>query len=185
MTAAFNKALDLYPSPEGFEATKGLPDKMNEEQRKLATIAVRRRSALLSDEWPRMIRVLREVMEKANNPKPTALTPEEKAHHTALLYSEVGEFAEATDVIEQADGCLDVIVVALGALVQMGWSDTQIIAGFQEINCANMTKVQDNGRPLINDGKISPEEPIGKFLKTHNYVRPNLAEAMSFKGEES
>jgi predicted HAD superfamily Cof-like phosphohydrolase len=185
VTAALQRALDLYPSPPEFVNTQGLPEKMTDAERVAATTAVRRRGSLLADEWPRMIRILREVMEKQNHSKPMPLSAEEKQHHAMLLQSELSEFVAAeNDAIEQADGLLDIIVVALGGLVHMGWSDSQILAGFGEIHAANMTKVQDNGRPLINDGKISPSEPIGKFLKTHNYVRPNLAEAMAYSATQ-
>lgn len=177
MTKAMNKALDLYPMPEPTHTGKPQTD---------AEIAARKRAVLLagsimSDEWPRMVRAFRTVMERELPSKPTPLPPAEKEHHATLLTSEVHEFSAAGDVIGQADGLFDVIYVALGALCHLGLTDTQILAGFGEVHASNMTKVQDSGKPLINDGLIAPDEPMGKVLKTHNYVRPALAEAMSIE----
>lgn len=180
MTKAVNKALELYPEPELWEPARGInTDRMDDTAKAVVSRQIMLRSSIVSDEWPRMVRAFRTVMNLPLPGKPTALTAADKEHHATLLMSETHEFATATDVVEQADGLLDVIYVALGALKHLGLSDNQILAGFGEVHASNMTKVQDNGKPLVNDGTIAPDEPIGKVLKTHNYVRPALAEAMS------
>lgn len=179
MTKAMNKALDLYPAPDEWVPGKGLPTRLTDAQRADRMQAIMLRSSLTSDEWPRMVRAFRMVMQRELPDMPTPLAPAAKEHHATLLMSEVHEFSAAGDVIGQADGLFDVIYVALGALAHLGLTDTQILAGFAEVHASNMTKVQDSGKPLINDGLIAPDEPIGKVLKTHNYVRPALAEAMS------
>jgi predicted HAD superfamily Cof-like phosphohydrolase len=181
MTKAMNKALDLYPAPEEWTPGQGLPTRLTDDEREDRARAIMLRSSLVSDEWPRMVRAFRMVMQRELPSKPTPLPPAEKEHHATLLMSEVHEFSAAGDVVNQADGLFDVIYVALGALAHLGLTDTQILAGFAEVHASNMTKVQDSGKPLINDGVIAPDEPIGKVLKTHNYVRPALAEAMSIE----
>jgi predicted HAD superfamily Cof-like phosphohydrolase len=178
MTAAQQKALDLYPQPPEWQPGKGLPDRLTDAQRAERARQILLRSSLLSDEWPRMVRAFRTVMNLRIPDTPTALNPEQKQHHAMLLQSELHEFSSAGDVVGQADGLLDILYVALGGLVELGLSDNQILSGFTEVNASNMTKVQDSGKPLVNDGVMAPDEPIGKVLKTHNYVRPALAEAM-------
>jgi len=37
-----------------------------------------------------------------------------------------------------------------------------------------MSKLDTNGKPIINDGKIDPTRPIGKVLKSAEYSAPNL-----------
>lgn len=181
MTAAFNKALDLYPAPPEWDAARGFTKRLDADQLADRQHMVFLRESLTTDNWVHMVRAFRTVMQRRIPASPTALTPEQKQHHAMLLMSEVNEFAEAGDIIEQADGLLDVIYVAIGGLVELGLSNSQIFAGMGEVQASNMTKVQDNGTPLVNNGIINPEEPIGKVLKTHNYIRPALAEAMSLE----
>lgn len=175
MTKATNKALELHPMPAPTYAGKAQTVEELAERKRAVLLA----SSIMSDEWPRMVRAFRVLMNLRIPTTPTALEPEQKQHHAMLLQSELNEFTSSGDVIGQADGLFDVIYVALGGLVELGLTDTQILAGFTEVQASNMTKVQDSGLPLVNDGTIAPDEPIGKVLKTHNYVRPALADAMS------
>lgn len=45
---------------------------------------------------------------------------------------------------------------------------------FDEVHASNMSKLDDNGEPIINDGIINPNEPIGKVLKSSNYRKANI-----------
>lgn len=181
MTKAMNKALDIYPAPPEWVPAQGIQTKLSADDIIAATRLVMLRESLNSDDWPRKVRAFRTVMRLDLPTEPTPLPPMEKTLHAALIASELNEFSEAGDVIEQADGLLDIIYVALGALKHLGLSDGQILAGFGEVHASNMTKVQDDGTPLINDGLLASSEPIGKALKTHNYVRPDLALAMGIE----
>lgn len=181
MSKATNKALELYPEPPLWVPAQGIKREPSPEEAEANKRSVLLRSSILCDEWPRMVRAFRTVMNLPLPETPTPLEPLDKQFHVMLLQSELSEFAAADGVIEQADGLIDIIYVAIGALKHLGLKDNVIQAGFAEVHASNMTKVQDNGRPLINDGHIAPDEPIGKVLKTHNYVRPSLAEAMSLK----
>jgi predicted HAD superfamily Cof-like phosphohydrolase len=182
MTAATNKALELYPEPEGWIPTQGArTERMTDDQRKAHNRALMLRSTLMSDEWPRMVRAFSMVMRLPIPTDVQPLDPATLAEHVNRLMREVGDLASATTVIKQADEAFDVIYLATRLLVALGLTDTQILAGFTECHASNMTKVQDNGEPLINDGVIRPDEPIGKALKTNNYVPPDYETAMSLE----
>lgn len=177
MTAATNRALDLHPGPDQWIAAYGMPS--NSTPSETTSHLQHMRGSLLSDDWPYAVKAFRKLMGLALPPTPTPFEPLAKMLHASLLSEEVSEFAAADGVVEQANGLLDIIYVAIGALLHLGLTGNQIQAGFNEVHCSNMTKVQDNGRPLVNDGILAPELPIGKVLKTSNYTRPDMATAMS------
>ena len=49
---------------------------------------------------------------------------------------------------------------------------------FEEVNLSNMSKLDENGKPIINDGILDPSKPIGKILKGNNYFEPRLKEIL-------
>jgi predicted HAD superfamily Cof-like phosphohydrolase len=49
---------------------------------------------------------------------------------------------------------------------------------FQAVHESNMSKLDDNGKPIINDGILDPSKPIGKILKGKNYFEPRLKEIL-------
>ena len=49
---------------------------------------------------------------------------------------------------------------------------------FDEVNASNMSKLDENGKPIINDGILDPSKPIGKILKGKNYFEPRLKEIL-------
>ena len=49
---------------------------------------------------------------------------------------------------------------------------------FNEVHASNMSKLDENGKPIINDGIIDPRKPIGKVLKGSNYFEPKLKEIL-------
>lgn len=49
---------------------------------------------------------------------------------------------------------------------------------FDEVHASNMSKLDENGKPIINDGIIDPRKPIGKVLKGSNYFEPKLKEIL-------
>ncbi|HEX6684228.1 MAG TPA: nucleoside triphosphate pyrophosphohydrolase family protein [Candidatus Limnocylindrales bacterium] len=72
-----------------------------------------------------------------------------------LLEEEVGELAEATDnrdIVEIADALADIVYLAYGAAVTYG---IDLDAVFDEVHRSNMTKLGDDGKPLLReDGKV-------------------------------
>lgn len=175
MTAAFQRALDLWPAPTDWKLYT------SEE---LAS-RTRIRAGLTEDNWPLKVWGFRKVMERELPTTPRELTPLEKQLHASLIYEEASEFAAAPDFINQADGLLDIIYVAVGALLHMGFAPQIINLLMEEIHASNMTKVMDNCKPLINDGVIDPSQPIGKVLKTSNYAKPDLRAVLaSYRGDD-
>ena len=49
---------------------------------------------------------------------------------------------------------------------------------FDEVHRSNMSKLDENGKPIINDGILDPTKPIGKILKGKNYFEPRLKEIL-------
>lgn len=184
MTAATRKALDLYPSPPEYVPANGVPtERLSVERQRVISRMILLRSSLLSDEWPRMVRAFTVAMHMDRPTEPTPLDNAALTEHAERIYREVGDLTRAHTVLKQADEFIDIIYLALRGLTGLGLTDNQINAGFTECHAANMTKVLDDGRPLINDGIIAPDEPLGKVLKTNNYVAPDYAAAMGISDE--
>lgn len=81
------------------------------------------------------------------------------------MLEEINEFAEADDIVEQADAMIDVIYFALGTLVEMGIKPDNL---FDIVQSANMAKLWPDGQPHYNaEGKtIKPstwEDPHTKL----------------------
>ena len=49
---------------------------------------------------------------------------------------------------------------------------------FEEVHLSNLSKLDENGKPIINDGILDPSKPIGKILKGKNYFEPRLKEIL-------
>lgn len=49
---------------------------------------------------------------------------------------------------------------------------------FNEVHRSNMSKLDENGKPIINDGILDPSKPIGKILKGKDYFEPRLKEIL-------
>lgn len=49
---------------------------------------------------------------------------------------------------------------------------------FDEVHNSNMSKLDDNGNSIINDGILDPNKPIGKILKSNNFFEPRLKEIL-------
>lgn len=173
MTAAMTTARNLH------EWKGELPRVSSDEQKNNYHALNRVRYSITDDDWGKKVRAFRELFNLSLPTELTMLSPQDKMLHTSMLLSELSEFSAASEPIEALDGLLDIIYVALGAALHMGFSPQQLLLAMEEIHAANMTKVLDNGRPLINDGEIDPTQPVGKVLKTNNYVKPSIAEAIA------
>ena len=49
---------------------------------------------------------------------------------------------------------------------------------FNEVHASNMSKLDKNGKPIINDGILDPRKPIGKILKSELFFEPKLKEIL-------
>lgn len=75
------------------------------------------------------------------------------------------------DPVMTLDGICDMKVIADGTGVAFGLPVDQ---GDWEVFCSNMSKLDENGDPIINDGILRPDLPVGKLLKSDNYTPANL-----------
>lgn len=96
--------------------------------------------------------------------------PPEYALRERLLREEVQEYADAAkaaDVEEVARELADIVYVAYGAALTHGINLDAVIA---EVHRANMSKLDDNGRPIVRED--------GKVLKGPNFRPPDVAAAL-------
>lgn len=83
--------------------------------------------------------------------------------------------------LEQDEGKLIVMIHALFDLANYNNIYDILPQLFDEIHASNMSKLDENGKPIINDGIIDPRKPIGKVLKGSNYFEPKLKDILDEK----
>lgn len=72
--------------------------------------------------------------------------------------------------LEVADALGDLVYVIYGFALEMGYDLRAVI---QEIHASNLTKLGEDGQPVLRDD--------GKVLKGPNYVLPNIREALGWE----
>ena len=85
-----------------------------------------------------------------------------------LQIEELTEYREAAaqrDKVLILDALIDQLYILLGTAHEHGLDDL-LEAAFNEVHRSNMSKLQEDGTPLIRDD--------GKILKGNNYTPPNL-----------
>jgi len=83
-----------------------------------------------------------------------------------LIQEELDELKEAIenkDIVEVADALTDILYVTYGAGHSFG---VNLDDCFSEVQRSNMSKLDDNGKPIFNEN--------GKVLKGPNYFKPDL-----------
>ena len=84
-----------------------------------------------------------------------------------LIKEELEELIEAInnkDLLEVADALTDILYVTYGAGHAFG---IDLDKCFKEVQNSNMSKLDENGRPIYNDS--------GKVMKGPNYFKPDLS----------
>jgi predicted HAD superfamily Cof-like phosphohydrolase len=124
--------------------------------------------------------------------------PEERVHlKLALIAEEFTELVEAVygkraaealnegwekaktlddknrDIIETADALADIDYVVNGFAIEAG---INLDAVFNEVHDSNMSKLDENGKPILSDG--TDGHPLGKILKGPHYFRPNIPKVL-------
>lgn len=106
---------------------------------------------------------------------PRALPEDRKAVRIELIREEFEELKDALaadDMVEQVDACVDILYVTLGLLVEMGVNASPV---FEEVQASNMSKLGEDGKPII----AGPNDPDGVFegrvKKGPNYFRPDIS----------
>lgn len=72
------------------------------------------------------------------------------------------------DTIEMADATADLKYVIEGFNIEAGIPADEI---FDEVHRSNMSKLDENGEPIISDGSVYP---LGKILKSEGYFAPDI-----------
>ena len=88
-----------------------------------------------------------------------------------LIKEELGELIEAMnskDLLEVADALTDILYVTYGAGHAFG---IDLDKCFDEVQNSNMSKLNENGKPIYNDA--------GKVMKGPNYFKPDLSKFVS------
>ena len=89
----------------------------------------------------------------------------------SLINEELEEFKKAlknNDLKEVADALTDILYVTYGAGHAFG---IDLDACFDEVQNSNMSKLDENGKPIYNEH--------GKVMKGPNYFKPDLSKFLS------
>ena len=103
--------------------------------------------------------------------KPSLSTEKINKLRVDLIKEELEELTEAMnnkDLLEVADALTDILYVTYGAGHAFGIDLDQC---FEEVQNSNMSKLDENGKPIYNDS--------GKVMKGPNYFKPDLSKFVS------
>ena len=98
--------------------------------------------------------------------KPSFSTDKINKLRLDLIKEELDELKEAMnnkDLLEVADALTDILYVTYGAGHAFG---INLDKCFEEVQNSNMSKLDDNGKPIYNEH--------GKVMKGPNYFKPDL-----------
>ena len=108
---------------------------------------------------------------------PSELNFEECNLRFRLMEEELEEYlqaANAGDLVCIADALVDQMYILLGTIRKHGLEEV-FIPMFNEVHFSNMSKLDENGKPIINgQGIYDPQRPLGKVLKSNLYIKPDL-----------
>ena len=103
--------------------------------------------------------------------KPSFSTDKINKLRIDLIKEELNELQEAmknNDLLEVADALSDILYVTYGAGDAFG---IDLDKCFNEVQNSNMSKLDENGKPIYNDA--------GKVMKGPNYFKPDLSKFVS------
>ena len=103
--------------------------------------------------------------------KPSFSTDKINKLRIDLIKEELNELQEAmknNDLLEVADALTDILYVTYGAGHAFG---IDLDKCFDEVQNSNMSKLDENGKPIYNDA--------GKVMKGPNYFKPDLSKFVS------
>lgn len=115
------------------------------------------------------------IMEQPVGTRARALPQERKAVRIELIREEFEDellpALEDDDLVATADAAIDILYVTLGLLVEMGLNAEVL---FDEVQRSNLSKLGEDGKPII----AGPNDPDGTFegrvKKGPNYFPPDL-----------
>ncbi|MFL2901995.1 MAG: phosphoribosyl-ATP diphosphatase [Candidatus Pelagibacter sp.] len=103
--------------------------------------------------------------------KPSFSTDKINKLRIDLIKEELNELQDAmknNDLLEVADALTDILYVTYGAGHAFG---IDLDKCFNEVQNSNMSKLDENGKPIYNDA--------GKVMKGPNYFKPDLSKFIS------
>ena len=103
--------------------------------------------------------------------KPSFSTDKINKLRIDLINEELEELTEAMknkDLLEVADALTDILYVTYGAGHAFG---IDLDKCFEEVQNSNMSKLDENGKPIYNDS--------GKVMKGPNYFKPDLSKFLT------
>ena len=108
--------------------------------------------------------------------KPTSINHLRAKLQFEMMQEELNEYAEAETLTDVADALIDMQEILLGMFAEHGMLH-KIEALYDEVHQSNMSKLDDNGKPLINgeNGVFDDTRPIGKVIKSKNFIEPDFA----------
>lgn len=120
----------------------------------------------------RQVEIFHDAFGIENNESPTLLDDAASTLRYNLMKEENEEYLEAAkkgDLIEVADALGDQLYILCGTLLRHGLQ-FKIEEVFQEIQRSNMSKLDEEGKPIYRaDGKV---------LKSPLYFRPDIAKVL-------
>lgn len=124
------------------------------------------------------VQEFQEAFNQVVNNKPSLVNKELAGLRYDLMKEENDEYLEAVlenDLVEIADALGDQLYILCGTILTHGmqYIIEQVLT---EIHRSNMSKLDTNGKPIINgkNGVIDGSRPIGKVLKSKGYSEPNI-----------
>ena len=121
----------------------------------------------------RILSCLREFHDRFNQPtqdRPMLVDSKRRQLRMKLLEEEYHDYRYAErgdDIIKIADALAGMLYVIGGTALEYGLPLDKL---FLEIHRSNMTKLDDNKRPIIRED--------GKVLKSPNYIKPDIAQVI-------
>jgi predicted HAD superfamily Cof-like phosphohydrolase len=112
------------------------------------------------------VKIFMETFGQEIKNKPSFSTEKINKLRYDLIKEELDELEVALnnkDILEVADALTDILYVAYGAGHAFG---IDLDKCFEEVQNSNMSKLDDNGKPIYNDS--------GKVMKGPKYFKPNL-----------
>ena len=166
LAAAEAKCAELTSTIELMRSSLRMGD-FKKLQRDLATErAARAEAERLALPWIRDVREFHEGFGVPIETDPTMSTPERRVLRARLILEEAGETVAAIssgDLIETADGIVDLIYVAIGAALEFGVPLDRV---WREVHRSNMAKL---GGPTREDGKV---------MKPPGWTPPDILRAL-------
>jgi predicted HAD superfamily Cof-like phosphohydrolase len=112
--------------------------------------------------------------------KPTSITHTRAKLQFEMMQEELNEYAEAESLTDVADALIDMQEILLGMFAEHGMLG-KFKELYNEVHKSNMSKLDDNGKPLINgeNGVFDETRPIGKVIKSKNFSEPNFSDILN------